>query len=312
MMKAMAQETAADVGPDKRGGGPEQLDSSLFREIEACAGKWAIEAGERLSARAREALHVEYKGGSRSNPVSEADREAEEFLFHAVTHHFPDHSVIGEEGRDPGRAGAPIVWVIDPLDGTSNYLNGLAIWSVSIGVLWYGVPVAGAIYAPLGVSGEPALFSARKGGGARLNGHPIGVDTATELRPARLACLPEVYQRELERRREARGRPEVRTLGSIALELALTACGALQFSAFWIPRIWDVAAGVSLVLEGRGCVMQREEREQPWSPLHTFEAPPGLALRKWRGAIIAANEPLALDLTERVKAGREPFAPRPS
>jgi len=90
MMKAMAQETAADVGPGKQDGGPEQLDSSLFREIEACAGKWAIEAGERLSARAREALHVEYKGGSRSNPVSEADREAEEFLFHAVTHHFPD------------------------------------------------------------------------------------------------------------------------------------------------------------------------------------------------------------------------------
>ncbi|HEY7294506.1 MAG TPA: inositol monophosphatase [Dehalococcoidia bacterium] len=305
----MTQETGTDVASVR---GHERLDSSLFREIEACAGKWAIEAGERLSARAREALHVEYKGGSRSNPVSEADREAEEFLFHAVTHHFPDHSVIGEEGRDPGPDGAPIVWVIDPLDGTSNYLNGLAMWSVSIGVLWYGVPVAAAIYAPLGVDGEPALFSARKGGGARMNGHAIAVDPLTELRPSRLACLPEVYQREIERRREVRGRPEVRTLGSIALELALTACGALQFSAFWIPRIWDVAAGVSLVLEAGGCVAQREAREQPWQPLLAFEAPEGLALRKWRGAIIAANESLVRDLTERVQAGREPFAPRPA
>ncbi len=309
MMKVMAQETSTDVVPNS---GHERLDSSLFREIEACAGKWAIEAGERLSARAREALHVEYKGGSRSNPVSEADREAEEYLFHQVTYHFPDHAVIGEEGRDPGPDGAPIVWVIDPLDGTSNYLNGLALWCVSIGVLWYGVPVAAAIYAPLGVTGEPALFSARKGGGARLNGHAMSVDAATELRPSRLACLPEVYQHEIERRREARGRPEVRTLGSIALELALTACGALQFSAFWIPRIWDVAAGVSLVLEGSGSVMQRAAREQPWLPLRAFEAPQGLALRKWQGAIIAANEPLAVDLAERVQAGREPFAPRPA
>ncbi|HLZ68297.1 MAG TPA: inositol monophosphatase [Dehalococcoidia bacterium] len=304
----MAQETS----PDGVVCGPEPADSSLFREIEACAGKWAIAAGERLSARAREALHVEYKGGSRSNPVSEADREAEEFLFRQVTHHFPDHSMIGEEGRDPGPDGAPIVWVIDPLDGTSNYLNGQAMWSVSIGVLWYGVPVAGAIFAPLGVAGEPALFSARKGGGARLNGRPIAVDAAAELRSSRLACLPEVYQGEIERRREARGRPEVRTLGSIALELALTACGALQFSAFWIPRIWDVAAGVSLILEAGGCVMQRQERERPWQPLRAFEAPLGRPLRKWQGAIIAANEPLAVDLTERVKAGREPFAPRPA
>jgi len=287
--------------------GEERADTSLFREIEACAGKWAIEAGERLAAHARGALHIEYKGGSASNPVSEADREAEEYLYRAVTRHFPDHRVIGEEGRDPGPDGAPLVWVIDPLDGTSNYLNGLALWCVSVGVLWHGVPIAAAIYAPLGLSGEPALFTARKGGGARVNGRPIAIDPATELRPARLPCLPEVYQEEIRKRRDARGKGDVRTLGSIALELALTACGALQWSAFWVPRIWDVAAGVQLVLEAGGSVIQRQAREKPWQPLHQYEAPEGLSLRKWRGSIIAANPEMTEYIAERARTGREPF-----
>ena len=143
-------EPAAGVNPK---------DSSLFAEIEAHAGWLARETGERLAARARGSLHVEYKHNSKSNPVSEADREAEEFLYRAIVDRFPDHSVIGEEGRDPGPERTPFVWVIDPLDGTTNYLNGLSLWCVSIGVLWYGAPVAGAIYSPVGPDGTPALFS---------------------------------------------------------------------------------------------------------------------------------------------------------
>src|SRR5579883_2408532 len=170
MDRAVATETA----------GLDAIDISLFREVEACAGKWATEAGELLASRARNLLHVEYKGGRHSDPVSEADREAEEYLYHAVVRHFPDHRVLGEEGRDPGPEGAPIVWVIDPLDGTANYLNGLALWCVSIGVLWYGVPIAGAIWSPRGTGEAPGLFSARRGGGARINGHPIAVDPARD------------------------------------------------------------------------------------------------------------------------------------
>lgn len=283
----------------------------MFREVEACAGKWASDAGELLAARARNALHIEYKDSTHNNPVSEADREAEDFLYHMVLRHFPDHRVIGEEGRDPGPDGAPIVWVIDPLDGTTNYLNGLALWCVSIGVLWHGVPVAGAIWAPLGAGGEPALFSARRGGGTRVNGHAAHVDSQAELRPSRLADLEGPYQREIVRRGEARGRSEVRTLGSIALELALTACGALQFSAFWNPRIWDVAAGVCLVDEGGGDTLHRVAAGQPWAHLHAFEPPPSLGLRKWKGAILAANPPLARGLAARVQGGQPPFGNNP-
>jgi myo-inositol-1(or 4)-monophosphatase len=282
-------------------------DISLFREVEACAGKWATEAGELLAQRARDLLHIEYKGGGRNNPVSEADREAEDYLYHQVMRHFPDHRVIGEEGRDPGPEGAPIVWVIDPLDGTTNYLNGLSLWCVSIGVLWHGVPVAGAIWTPLGLGEEPALFSARRNGAARVNGHPMHVDPERELRPSRLAALSGQYQEQIVRRGEARGRTEVRTLGSIALELALTSCGALQFSTFWNPRIWDVVAGVCLCAEAGGQTVRRAPGSSDWPPLRAFEAPPGLGLRKWNGAILTANPSLAGDLGGRVQAGQEPF-----
>src|SRR5712692_10475969 len=284
-------------------------DSSLIGEIETWAGRWATEAGERLSAQARSSLHVEYKDSGTANPVSEADREAEEFLYAEITRRFPDHLVIGEEGRDPGPRGAPFVWVVDPLDGTSNYLNGLSTWCVSVGVLWYGAPVVGAIWAPLGPDGGPTLFLSRRGGGTKMNGRPVHVNESIEIPSSRLACLPADYQEQLAGRKAYRAKGDPRTLGSIALELALTACGALQFCAFWVPRIWDVAAGVSLVLEAGGTVLRRPARDQPWHPFRTFEAPPGLGLRKWQGGIIAANPILAGALVERLEAGRDLLAP---
>jgi len=88
----------------------DKVETSLFKEIEACAGKWAIEAGERLAARARGSLHIEYKGNGTSNPVSEADREAEEFLFREISHRFPDECVIGEGVRRRRGAGAAAWW----------------------------------------------------------------------------------------------------------------------------------------------------------------------------------------------------------
>lgn len=223
---------------------------------------------------------------------------------------FPGHAVLGEEGQDPPTWDAPIVWVIDPLDGTTNYLNGLSTWCVSIGVLWYGVPVVGAIYAPLGLGDGPALFLSRKGAGTQVNGRLVTVDSATELRPSRLAGLPKPFYDQVAARRTYRGsdRP-TRTLGSIALELALTSCGALQYAAFWVPKIWDIAAGLSLVSEAGGTVMRAESRSGPWRPFHSFESPTGEGLRNWRGSILAAHPALAVVLAKRVAAGDDILTP---
>lgn len=104
-------------------------DPALFAEIEESAATWAREAGHLLLARFRTALAVEYKSKGRQDPVTEADREAERFLHTAIHARFPDHGVLGEEGAEAAQ-GAPFVWVLDPLDGTTNYINGLPLWCV--------------------------------------------------------------------------------------------------------------------------------------------------------------------------------------
>ncbi|MGH2603431.1 MAG: inositol monophosphatase family protein, partial [Dehalococcoidia bacterium] len=124
-------------------------DAALFAEIEEAASGWAHEAGQLLLARFRTALTVEYKSKGRQDPVTEADRESERFLHQAIHARFPEHGVLGEEGAEAAQ-GAPFVWVLDPLDGTTNYINGLPLWCVSVGVLWRGRPVAAAIFTPSG------------------------------------------------------------------------------------------------------------------------------------------------------------------
>jgi myo-inositol-1(or 4)-monophosphatase len=203
------------------------------------------------------------------------------------------------------------VWVLDPLDGTTNFINGLPLWSVSVGVLWYGRPVAGAIFTPSGPTATQAVVRARLGGGAFLNDTPIVVAPEPEPTRSRLATLPAHYWQELRFRSRGPARlGEARTLGSIALELALIAAGTLQYGIFWGPKIWDVAAGVAIVREAGGLALTRRRLGQPWLDLYAFD--PGRerrgaapSLRGWRGSILAGSPPatrlIAADIRGRLK-----------
>ncbi|MFN8556672.1 MAG: inositol monophosphatase [Dehalococcoidia bacterium] len=289
---------------------PVALDPVDLAGIERTAADLAVAAGERLLSRFRTALAVEYKDRVGENPVTEADRDAERFLWQAIAARYPGHGVLGEEGTEPA-PGTPYVWVIDPLDGTTNFINGLPLWCVSIGVLWYGRPVAGAIFTPSGPAAGHALFRARLGGGAFLNDTPVRVTPEPEPTRKRLASLPAHYwqdMRFLTRKPNRLG--ETRTLGSMALELALVAAGTLQYGVFWGPKIWDVAGGAVIVREAGGLVLCRAGRGQPWSELHAFEPAQGpksepRSLRHWKGSLIAGSPPatrvLAADLRGRMK-----------
>lgn len=306
--------------------GPSLLDHDQLMEIETAAGELAATAGALLLERFRTALSIEYKGGDHRNPVTNADYEAERLLFDAIHRRFPGHGVLGEEGSEPPPR-TPWVWVIDPLDGTTNFINGLPLWCVSIGVLWYGRPVVGAIFTPAGPTAGHALVRARLGGGAFLNDMPVQVMPEPEPTRKRLATLPAHYWQELRfRTRGPKRLGEVRTLGSMALELALIACGALQYGIFWGPKIWDVAAGVAILREAGGAVLWRPRFATPWTELYCFAprrpkrgAAP--SLRAWRGSIIAGSPPAAriiagdirakLPLPESVTATRDKLLRRP-
>jgi len=192
------------------------------------------------------------KEGARRDLVSAADVEAERFLVERI----PEaDDVLGEEGsaRDTG---ARRRWIIDPLDGTVNFLHGLPLWAVSVALVEDGEPAAAAVHAPaLGWT-----FAAERGAGATLNGEPVGVSGTTALNESIVATGFAYRRNELADRNfdnfenvgmRAAG---IRRMGAAAVDLALVAAGRLD--GFWELHLsaWDVAAGILLVREAGGRV----------------------------------------------------------
>jgi myo-inositol-1(or 4)-monophosphatase len=210
-------------------------------------------AGKFQQYRFESPLNVILKGDK--NLVTEVDQESERLIVAHLLGSFPDHGIVAEEREYP-QGKAPFRWIIDPLDGTTNYTHGFPWFCVSIGLESAGELVAGVIYNPL----NDELFTATKGGGAFLNGHRLRVSNRSLLRnsllgtgfpydcasdPANNFCNFIAFQKA------ARG---IRRAGAAALDLAYVAAGRLD--GFWELKLkpWDVAAGVLLVREAGGIV----------------------------------------------------------
>ena len=146
-------------------------DDGLLEYIESRAVQWVREAGGMALGLFGHPLHVEFKAEGRLSPVTEADRGIEAFLRAAIAGEFPDHAILGEEGTEMDVAAREFVWVLDPLDGTSNFWNGLPIFACSAALLWRGEPVVGAIFLPA-ASLPPAALPATAGVKKRLERRP--------------------------------------------------------------------------------------------------------------------------------------------
>ena len=217
-------------------------------------------------------LSVQYKDADEADPVTAADRDAEAYVAREVRARFPDHATLGEEGA-PGDPNAEYLWVVDPVDGTANFINHLPFFSVSIGVLRHGQPVAAAVYVPGSIDLGGGVYHASLGGGAFLEDRPIRAVAADRPHPSGLVALPIFWARRYRFTDELADRPGYqRTLGSAAAELALAAAGVLQYGLFGPLHIWDVAAGVLLVTEAGGAML--EWREGAWQPFAGFRANP--------------------------------------
>lgn len=189
--------------------------------------------------------------------VTAADLASEKYIVETILSRFPEHEILAEESagsREPG--GREKLWIIDPLDGTTNFAHQLPIFSVSIAFAANGRLSVGVVLNP--VTGE--LFTATAGGGAELNGHPIAVSSCRDLSesllvtgfPYNIREEPAPYVKRFERcLKAALG---VRRLGSAALDLCYVACG--RFDGFWEEglKAWDTAAGTLIVSEAGGSV----------------------------------------------------------
>jgi myo-inositol-1(or 4)-monophosphatase len=197
-----------------------------------------------------EGLNIEEK--SRHDYVSEVDKMAEAEIIKELRRAYPDHGFLAEESGQKGRTEK--VWIIDPLDGTHNYLRGFPHFCVSIGFRDHGDLVYGVVYDPL----RDEMFTASKGDGAFLNDRRIRVTKRENLAGALLATGFPYRQRrhlgpQLDMTRALLGEAEdIRRTGSAALDLAYVAAGRLDgyFETGLYP--WDMAAGVLLVREAGG------------------------------------------------------------
>ncbi len=193
---------------------------------------------------------------ARFDLVSEADHAAQDAICEYVHRRFPDHEFIGEEGdgsKTRPSPNAPPTWIVDPLDGTTNYVHDCPLYCVSIGLYVGGEVVLGVIHDPR--SGE--MYSAAKGHGAFLGDQRIRVSSVANMGEALLGTgfAPQAdatHRATTWWLRFAHRAQSLRRLGSTALSLAWIACGRLDGYWAWDNHPWDVAAGFVLVREAGG------------------------------------------------------------
>lgn len=217
--------------------------SALGRDLERIGGALAVAAAV---VQARVGCRATTKGG---DLVTEADLAVDAVLRQSLLR--PGEGWLSEETPDsPARLGCRRVWVVDPLDGTNEFVEGLPEFAVSVGLVEDGEPVLGGVCNP--ATGETVLGGV--GLGVRLNGQPVGVRATSRLENAEiLASRSEVKRGEWDRYHGASFR--LRPMGSVAWKLALVAAGRADATWTLCPKHeWDVAGGVALVKAGGGTV----------------------------------------------------------
>jgi myo-inositol-1(or 4)-monophosphatase len=198
-------------------------------------------------------LNVEKKG--HNDFVSDADRAAEEAVIEVIQRHYPDHAILAEESGMQGESDT--VWIIDPLDGTTNFLHGFPQFCVSVGVQVNGRLEAAAVYDPM----RQEVFAAARGDGATLDDRKIRVSGRKELEFALIGTGFPFRQADMEMGpylgmlgKIVRNTAGVRRPGAAALDLCYVACGRLD--GFWETglKAWDLAAGALIIREAGGIV----------------------------------------------------------
>jgi myo-inositol-1(or 4)-monophosphatase len=229
-----------------------------LQEFQQTAEEAARRAGEVLQSWAK---RFTVREKSRSNLVTEADLAAQDTIYELIRGRYPDHNFLGEENLSRTDGLSPYRWVIDPLDGTSNYVHGFPYYAVSIGLEKNGELVAGVIFDP----NRDEMFSATRGCGATLNGEAIQPSTAEDLSQAMLvASLPVATTSDNPAvRKFLKVIPLAQTVqrtGSAALNLAYVAAGRID--GFWSSSLkpWDMAGGALIVSEAGGRISRIDGR----------------------------------------------------
>ncbi|MDJ0760048.1 MAG: inositol monophosphatase family protein [Woeseiaceae bacterium] len=220
-----------------------------------------------------EKLKVEVKG--HNDYVTEADRKAESIVIDVIHKHYPDHAILGEESGSIGESDT--VWIIDPLDGTTNFLHGFPSFCVSIGVQVKGRMEHAVVYDPT----RQELFAASRGSGATLDGRKIRVSGQKDLKHSLIGTGFPFRQAESEMdpylamlKKILKHTSGIRRPGAAALDLCYVACGRLD--GFWETGLapWDLAAGSLIIREAGGIISGLDGSEDYMDTGHVLTGTP--------------------------------------
>jgi myo-inositol-1(or 4)-monophosphatase len=222
-------------------------------ELKEFAQNLAGRAGRLLYERLNQHHQIQYKGTI--DLVTEADKMSEDLIIAAISRRYPDHGIMSEESAEKN-AQASMRWIIDPLDGTTNYAHGFPFFCVSIALEMDGVVTLGVIYDPV----RDELFAAEREGGAYCNGRKLQVSEVSDLSRSLLATgFPYDIRVSPDNNINffntmALKAQAIRRAGAAALDLAYLASGRLD--GFWELKLkpWDTAAGCLLVTEAGGVI----------------------------------------------------------
>lgn len=227
-----------------------------MNEYASIAASAAQTAGQFIQASAADIDKLKIEQKSLHDYVSDVDRHSEKIIFDALSGVFPHHGFVGEEFGASGTS-SDYQWIVDPLDGTTNFLRGIPHYAVSIALKYKDEVIHGTVFDPV----KQELFSASKGHGASLNSNKIAVSQASSMKGGlyatgipfnglsldNLASFSDCLSAVLEKQTAG-----IRRLGSAALDLAYVAAG--RYEGYWEANLnqWDIAAGVLLVEEAGG------------------------------------------------------------
>ena len=245
----MSQDTAVHELPRSRSGG------TALSVCEVAARR----AGELALARFRTDIEVSFKG--RANVVTDVDLAAERTILDYVREEYPEFGILSEESA-PVAGASPYTWVVDPIDGTRNFAEGIPHFCVVVAIARGAEVVAGVTYDPV----RDELFAAQQGRGAFLNGERVWVSPRQEIDEAVLGFDLGYDFGQAKRLLEMAGGiwPQVqsyRLMGSSALSLAYTACGRIDLYFHHSLSPWDIASGILLAQEAGGQVLDRATLE---------------------------------------------------